>query len=178
VSSRKLAHIVEKILNSTRRGMQDSLKRCQCGSWKTSQPTTETSLFSAFCVGCQHGNAHIRSPLPQNAGRQSIDISCRRAHSSKPVAAGLSQQLWANAGTYRRTQDIVSLHRPCSAYSTQEAVPVIQTCLYRSSAWNLYWQYRPSLSTSVSSSGRVDVRDAWVERRTESTELPPALLAV
>ena len=178
VSSRKLAHIVEKILNSTRRGMQDSLKRCQCGSWKTSQPTTETSLFSAFCVGYQHGNARIRSPLPQNAGRQSIDNSCRRAHSSKPVAAGLSQQLWANAGTDRRTQDIVSLHRPCSAYSTQEAVPIIQTCLYRAPRGiligNIGLVYRrafllPAVWMSETS---------WVERRTESTELPSALLAV
>jgi len=111
-------------------------------------------------------------------GRQSIDNSCRRAHSSKPVAAGLSQQLWANAGTDRRTQDIVSLHRPCSAYSTQEAVPVIQTCLYRAPRGifigNIGLVYRRAfLLPAVWMS-----ETAWVERRTESTELPSALLAV
>ena len=46
------------------------------------------------------------------AMQQSVVISARRAHSSKPAAAALL--LWAHVGT-DRPADTVQLHRPCSA---------------------------------------------------------------
>ena len=44
--------------------------------------------------------------------QQSIDISCRRAHSSKPAAAACCDRM----GQTERQTDARQLHRPCSAY--------------------------------------------------------------
>jgi len=91
-----------------------------------------TSLSSATYVRWKRGTARIR---PSHDATEAIGrylLHARRAHSSKPAAAGLL--VWALAETDEqvvswtdRPTDTVPFHRPCSAYIVSSAKKIVMT---------------------------------------------------
>jgi len=92
----------------------------------------ETVKFSTTVITKR--NVYIRTPtdnvaLPAFTGRCCSNRSispARRAHSSKPAAAGflLWPRLGQREGRTDRRMDIVPYHRPCSAQETMRALPI------------------------------------------------------
>jgi len=84
------------------------------------------SVFSLLCMlttwHCPHSPTAAAERQPCSSRSMS---PARRAHSSKPAAAGLP--LWAHAGTDRRT-DTTLLHRP-APHTMQATMPTIMSCL-------------------------------------------------
>jgi len=82
----------------------------------------------------------------------------RRAHSSKPAAAGLL--LWANDGTDTRTgrqRDTVPFHRPCAPHTTRAVLRYTFRCIYRVAQNKIpHWRI-----CNISATGYLILKNSW-----------------